>query len=400
MSSLAWLDYSEHERRRALDVIDKFREHEARDELGIGVIRDGLADLFFPGTGTVQTRARYFFFVPWIYKRLEQRRVGSHEVKAKARRAEVELIEKLLEAGETEGVIGRMRRAGLKRLPSSIYWQGLGVLGIRRFYGSQELYHRSLDRYQRGGLSLRADDGELLDRPSAFNWDPALPAAPTGFPADVDLRLTEEEADYLRDRITHARPDSLFRYFADLEDEPPEVEFPWDHPALRGASRHLCDQLEHARNFSEVIQGAALLYNLILARLSKSDDLIATYTEDLGAWAGMLRERRAEHRSWDREAFWRTVASTNANVSFHTRAFVTAWLDLALGGEAGGVADSERAESLVRNREIMLKRRQARVNGGRALELWQGASGTRRLNYRWPIAHRVLTDMYLARVGA
>jgi hypothetical protein len=57
-STFSWLDYSEHDRRRALDVIDQFREQETRDELGIGVIRDAFSDLFFPGTGTVQTPRR------------------------------------------------------------------------------------------------------------------------------------------------------------------------------------------------------------------------------------------------------------------------------------------------------------------------------------------------------
>lgn len=40
------------------EVIDLFREHDTRDELGLGVICDALADLLFPGTSTLQTRAR------------------------------------------------------------------------------------------------------------------------------------------------------------------------------------------------------------------------------------------------------------------------------------------------------------------------------------------------------
>jgi Family of unknown function (DUF6361) len=36
-----WLDYSERERRKMLDVVDLFREHDTRDELGIGSVRDG-----------------------------------------------------------------------------------------------------------------------------------------------------------------------------------------------------------------------------------------------------------------------------------------------------------------------------------------------------------------------
>ncbi len=34
MSAFVWLDYSERERRKMLDVVDLFREHDTRDELG------------------------------------------------------------------------------------------------------------------------------------------------------------------------------------------------------------------------------------------------------------------------------------------------------------------------------------------------------------------------------
>ncbi len=64
-SRLAWLDYSDHERRKSLDVIGLFREEYTRDKLGIDSIRDRLADALFPGTSTIQTRARYFLFIPW-----------------------------------------------------------------------------------------------------------------------------------------------------------------------------------------------------------------------------------------------------------------------------------------------------------------------------------------------
>ena len=43
-STLSWLDYSERDRRKALDVVDLFREQATRDELGIGTVRDALAD--------------------------------------------------------------------------------------------------------------------------------------------------------------------------------------------------------------------------------------------------------------------------------------------------------------------------------------------------------------------
>lgn len=42
--------------------------------LGFAPIRDAFADYFFPGTSTIQTRARYFLFVPWIMSLLRIRR--------------------------------------------------------------------------------------------------------------------------------------------------------------------------------------------------------------------------------------------------------------------------------------------------------------------------------------
>jgi hypothetical protein len=36
MSAFVWLDYSERERRKMLDVVDLFKEHDMRDDLGIG----------------------------------------------------------------------------------------------------------------------------------------------------------------------------------------------------------------------------------------------------------------------------------------------------------------------------------------------------------------------------
>lgn len=144
-SSFTWLDYSERDKRKMLDVISLFSEKNTRDELGIGAVRDAFADLFFPGTSTIQTRARYFLFVPWIYLDLVKAKTPSNQIAAKLRQREVELINALAASGETKGVIGIQARAGLKRLPSNIYWYGLGAWGIRHFPGSQEEYHRSLN---------------------------------------------------------------------------------------------------------------------------------------------------------------------------------------------------------------------------------------------------------------
>jgi hypothetical protein len=104
------MDHSEEQRRQILDVLDLFREKGTIDELGLGTIRDAFADMLFPGTSAPMTCARYFLFVPWIYLDLERKRVPSSEIARRARRIETDLIERLLAAGESDGVIGRLAR--------------------------------------------------------------------------------------------------------------------------------------------------------------------------------------------------------------------------------------------------------------------------------------------------
>jgi Family of unknown function (DUF6361) len=63
-----------------MDVVSVFAEQDTVDELGLGNVRDAIADLLFPGTSTIQRGARYFLFIPWIYLDLERRRISSAEI--------------------------------------------------------------------------------------------------------------------------------------------------------------------------------------------------------------------------------------------------------------------------------------------------------------------------------
>ena len=68
---LGWIDFSKSERNKVLSVLDLLSEAGTLDELGIAPVRDGFANLFFPGTSTIQTRAKYFMIVPYALKDLE-----------------------------------------------------------------------------------------------------------------------------------------------------------------------------------------------------------------------------------------------------------------------------------------------------------------------------------------
>lgn len=70
-----------------------FEDTDTVDDLGIGTVRDSISNSLFPGTSVIQTRARYFLFVPWLFRRAEQRH--PQQLVAKATDMERSLIEAL-----------------------------------------------------------------------------------------------------------------------------------------------------------------------------------------------------------------------------------------------------------------------------------------------------------------
>jgi len=398
MSSLSWLDFNESDRKQALDIIDLFREKGTVDELGIGTVRDAIADLLFPGTSTIMTRARYYLFVPWMYLRHEGKKTPSREIAQLGRRDELALIENLVQSQDKQGVIGVQARANLRRLPSTIYWAGLGDLGIRRFQGSIENYHRAIDAfYRQGGRVVRGDDKHVVAGGIVKNWDPHIPAAPSGFPNSASLQLSADEATYLRERILQSAPQSVFAFFVSNPSDIDSMNFAWDHPLCDAMSDVNQSELQHAKYFSRTMFGAALLYNLMLADKKKHAELTQQYRDDLNDWAGLLAESEGEFAAWDRSAFWSLIGSSGARVGAKTRAFIDYWLNTALGATRNEVADSQSARTMIQLRERDLKGHLARLENNGALDRWRGASGRYELDYRWnrPVK-AILTDIQRA----
>lgn len=399
VSTFTWLDHSDTERQRVLDAIDRFKETDTRDELGLGSIRDGFADLFFPGTSVIQTRARYFLFVPWMYLHLEARKTSSAEIETKARRAETKLIQVLKASDHSDGTIGARAGETLKRLPSNVYWLGLHSWKIRLFDGSQDDYHRSLDRFSALHAAARQDDdGEWLDGRPGRNWHSGLPEPPPEFPEEATFELTREEADYLVERIQLAAPGSLLSFLA-RRGRPADVDFAWEHPQFGEFPAAVREALSHAQLLAETMQGAAWLYNVLLAeeraKSTGRKEPIEAFRAALEEWAREIAGRRRAIDGWDRGAFWQLIRQ-QATVSRATEAFVEGWCRLAPWERRDGGADDKAARELVRHREHQLKGPRARLGNPRALEIWGGQSGTGRLEYRFRAASRLMADIYTA----
>jgi hypothetical protein len=334
MSTFVWLDYSEQERRKMLDVVELFREHDTRDELGMGSVRDAFADMLFPGTSTIMTRARYFLLVAWTYQKLEKRRVRSAEIAARARHAELSLVEPIERSDDSEGNIGKLAKSTLKRLPSSVYWQGLSIWGIRSFHGAQVQYHRSLDQYYaqltRHGGRAAERDAEHDDLISP-NWHAGLVEPPADFPGECSLSLTRREAEYLAERIrlSPACSGSLLAELVSQGRSSDYVSFAWEHPHCSRLPPKLREMLDHAENFSQVMHGAPLLYNLILSEQARRKESIFKYRRACREWAESLYQRSRALARWNKERFWEIVRSANPRISAPTQAFIDTWWDVA-----------------------------------------------------------------------
>ncbi len=376
-----------------VEMVSLFRVRDTRDELGLGSIRDAFANLFFPGTSTLQTRARYFLFVPWLYLDYERRRVHSERVPRVLKRDEIRLIEALSAAGE-DGVIGGISGASLQRFPSSIYWNGLAQWGIRRFPGSQSQYHRWLDHfYKHQKARRRSEDGESLAESIDANWDTHLPAPPETFPVGVDFDLLEEEARYLWERLLLTQPDSLLTTLVDRRQPVEDVAFIWQHPELVQFPEDQRRWIAHARKFSDGMHGAVILYNLMLAELRKDESLITEHRQALRVWWMDLDARTGGLSHWDMDGFWKLVRGEK-QIPLRTERFVKQWLDELL--VAQGLSDlSQRspAREIVRQREVWLKRGRSRFQSRRHLEMWSGHSGLDQLDYRWTYARRITNDI-------
>lgn len=399
MSSLSWLDYSDDHRRRMLGVVDFFSERNTRDELGLGSVRDAFADAFFPGISTIMTRARYFLLIPWIYQRLEDKKISSAEITRRARQAELDLVQVIESSDDNQGNIGSVAQSTLKRLPSSVYWNGLGVWGIRTFPGTQSHYHRAFDRHAGArqhhdsrGAGRDSEADEIL----AQNWHGGLISPPEDFHKKASLRLSRREAEYLCDRIRFAPTcgQSLLAAFVARRTQLKPTDFVWEQTAIKSFPTEMRSDLEHAQNFSEIMHGAVLLYNLMLAEQTKREELRTELTKEMTQWSAMIAARQSAFSSWNRSAFWRVVDRHNPRVRPATRVFIDAWCDIATAPDRRTLLTAPRARDLIRQREQQLKKNLARIDNPQTSHQWEGESGMGRLDLRWTISQRLLEDLF------
>ncbi|WHE87682.1 DUF6361 family protein [Lachnoanaerobaculum gingivalis] len=392
---IGWIDFSKKERNKVISVLDLLSENSTLDELGIATIRDGFSDLFFPGTSTVQTRAKYFFIVTYALRDLE--RSGETDVNdflEILNAIERECAERFIEnnPGET-GVIGSRSLASghwVKRTPADIYWSGLRQYNI--FHGGR----LSLSEYVRAVCEINAkkrnlielgnrndkaeendtDDADAGDIRSMHFWN--IPTYDDEWFDKLKIELTKEEAKFLKERIINSCGESIFSHA--LKNNLWEIMECDSFENLKDMIRLFPKQIQKdyrlAKDFSEFNYVLRIIYNIVLSdeKNEEANEALDNYRSEMKNIANI-----------DLEAvFACTDAWKNPMMCKFLLAAKSEMLDENISG----------LKKIVENREVFLK------GSGRARCAHPGEFdntewfGGYKLNYRFDNAIKIMNDIY------
>lgn len=403
MNFLGWVDHDSELEQSVLRALGAAKGHDARDELGLGTIRDSFADLFFPGLSTIQERVRYFLFVQWCCE-IAAQQGDAQRIVDELRKTEILLIQRLSLLGAGEGVIGIQSQEDLERMPSEIYWNGLAVLDMRRARGSRLRWARQIVAARESARQAAPSEDGGSSGPD-IGFDMARPLPPAGFPSNEGLNfaLHTDEATFLRNRLRNACVDpvgrgheyNLFGPFSAYRRKTLASDA-WDHPRvsqLRPAAR---DLLMLGAAFSRLMHGAVILYNVRVAELMLPEggklDVHERHVAALATWRDRLSPADVDLVIRRIGELPTLGAITRHSVDPHAILFVRRWAERCRTPDT--LLSDPRAAAFVGEREAFLKGASgtSRITSRKARARWRGESGSA-LDYRWHVARRCLNDL-------
>lgn len=392
---IGWIDFSKSERNKILTVLDLLSEDGTLDELGIAPIRDGFSNLFFPGTSTIQTRAKYFFIVPYALRDLERGKITNLNQFLEAFDKIERTCGEIFRENKLDdiGIIGSRSLAGgrwVKRTPADIYWAGLRSFDIFRGgnlslseYARKACYEKEqknnltrLGNRNDNAEEYEADDKRAGDVKSYHYWN--VPTYSENWMDTLSMELTSEEATFLKNQIIRCQRDSLFAY--SLEHEISEIMDISDFHELGTIIEKYPIQMQTdyrlAEDFSEFNFVLRILYNIVLSdgKNEEANELFEEYRDFLDEIAELDLDAVIE----------RTGAKRSAGMCVFLQNCKKAMTE----------KDIERLKHLITQREATLKgpgRARTAHPGNFDPFAWFGGG---RLGYRFGNAKLLMSDIF------
>lgn len=391
---LGWIDFSKTERNKILSVLDLLSESGTLDELGIAPIRDGFANLFFPGTSTIQTRAKYFFLVPYALKELElSSETNPNKILKTLNETEKLCGMTLWEKNKKEtGIIGKLslqRGKWVKRTPADIYWAGLRKYGI--FTGG----NYSLSEYIKASCSIKSkksDLSKLGNRKDAAEENECddknagnifkmqflkMPLYKKSWRDEIQMQLTKEEGEFLREQIISNCPDSMLAYI--LKNKITEVlnfeSFSDLITIIQKFPEEIQIEYMLALSFSDFLYVAQTLYNIMISdgQNSEANEVFER-----------LKEEMLQRADIDVERIFSKLYIYNPALKNFIKTLQNCMIK----------RDIEEMNKVIKSREIMLKgasRAKTAHPGESDPNVWACGRG---LDYRFKNAKTIIRDIF------
>lgn len=395
MFKIGWIDFSSEDREKVMGILDSMKEKGATDELGIGVVRDRLADKLFPGTSTIQTRAKYLLLVPWIMKDIEDSGISkAKEYMNELNKKEIEFIYILLKNEDTDGVIGKQSKDKLKRKPSSIYWNAIKTYNICTVDRSLNDYMKYVEEVKSINESSKFidinrnisdyqdqddKDANNIDK-VCLNWNMINP--PEKWKESIDINLNYKEAKFLREHIITSTTGTLLSLILKNNlEEAINYETISDLRELCIEDSNIKSILELSINFSNIIFGMHIKYNIMI-----KEEMNQQYEKLEDEWSNWCLEMSNFNWSlFNEELLWDIVHPDQ-----DTKKFLNLWFEFS---KSKNFNDDKLIKDEIRKREKRLKGSRAKLGNVNKIIQDQEWIGLGRLDYRWRNTKRILADI-------
>ncbi len=407
MAIIGWIDFSPKDRNRVGSVLDLLRPEGMVDELGLGTVRDSISNQLFPGISTIQTRAKYFFIVPYILKEYQMLTFSQRKVKTASKyleEREYEIMWQLAEKynyTEGNGVIGITKHKPEKiiRRPSAIYWNGIHTYNFIDTRGlSSEDYLNQVTRSSLASLlsPKQTDVGEKDDKDAGYEdmFRIKVPNNPK-WSENLILDLDKYEAEFFVDRIISISKNKLIaellinerlwkhflktENFMDFVKSAAKITF-----SKQSASAFdLKDSIILAHDFSELMYGAHIAYNYLLQRKVFNKDY---FEEEWKNWLQNIHVRMIDYQSFDPDNLFVLPSNTRDT----TIQFIKKWWMFA----KDNFNNLTERDNLIILQEAIVKGPKARLRWNKVDDVKEGNwIGLNYFDYRFNQVKTILRDI-------
>lgn len=403
---MGWVDYSREERETIKELLKILGDSSSLDELGVGIVRDVISDLLYPGTSVLHTRAKYYILIPELFKKaMKSGLTTGSEVRSLINTDQDKIARALRRAIDEEtgtkaaGIIGGRSDRAVKMKPTRIYWNALRTTKI--------LCNPSLSfddacfavaSYNKKNQNItikyesEEDGGDAEDAgTSGF----AVFSAPChqsieDYILNPTLHLTRDEALYLRGQFLYApvMKNTLMEYCLKtnrsyVDKRLDEIEYQSDMPEA------LKYHLKLAVEFADFIFGAYAVYNLL-------------YFENGGEDATEEKKKHLEerYREWKQNTKGLPHRDEILKLVRGHEYYKAALGDFLMKFEAAVKANrsdecSGNEKETVRNRERFCKREKSKLGKDYPFQEIQRTP----MNYRHGTGQTIITDILKGLAG-